>query len=60
VICSQGGTIPGLIRRIAARSALPLGDVLPCKKGSTWVLSFAGTALVAADYIATALPTPCP
>jgi len=59
VICSQGRTIPALIRRIAARSGLPLHD-LPCKKGSTWVLSFAGTTLVAADYIATALPTPCP
>lgn len=59
VICSQGGTIPGLIGRLAERSDLTLHDV-PCKKGSTWVLSFAGTRLVAADYIATALPTPCP
>jgi 8-oxo-(d)GTP phosphatase len=59
VICSQGGAIPGLIRALAARSGLKLGDV-PCKKGSTWVLSLHENRLLAADYLATALPTPCP
>ena len=59
VICSQGGAIPGLIRGLAGRSGLKLGDV-PCKKGSTWVLSFDGNLLLAADYLATALPKPCP
>ena len=59
VICSQGGAIPGLIRRLAQESGLPLSHV-PCKKGSTWVLSFDGTTLLAADYLPTALPKPCP
>jgi 8-oxo-dGTP diphosphatase len=62
VICSQGGVIPGLIRRIARRSGLPINDV-PCKKGSTWVLSFDPVKprhLLAAGYLPTALPTPGP
>ncbi|HEX4722969.1 MAG TPA: NUDIX hydrolase [Pseudonocardiaceae bacterium] len=60
VVCSQGGAIPGLIRGLAARSGLKPGDVVPCKKGSTWVLSFDGNLLLAADYLATALPKPSP
>jgi 8-oxo-dGTP pyrophosphatase MutT (NUDIX family)/broad specificity phosphatase PhoE len=62
VICSQGGAIPGLIRRIAQRSGLSIDDV-PCKKGSIWVLSFDPAEpgyLLAADYVPTALPLPDP
>jgi 8-oxo-dGTP diphosphatase len=59
VICSQGGAIPGLLRRLAQRAGLDLHDV-PCKKGSTWVLSFDRTTLRAADYLPTALPVPLP
>jgi 8-oxo-dGTP pyrophosphatase MutT (NUDIX family)/phosphohistidine phosphatase SixA len=60
LVCGQGGAIPGLIRHLAERSGLELGKV-PCKKGSTWVLSFGDTEphlLVAADYLPTALPAP--
>jgi 8-oxo-dGTP pyrophosphatase MutT (NUDIX family)/phosphohistidine phosphatase SixA len=39
VVCGQGGAIPGMIRRLAPRSGLAMGNV-PCKKGSVWVLSF--------------------
>jgi len=61
-ICSQGGAIPGMIRRLAEKSGLRLGNV-PCKKGSIWVLSFHPAKprhLLAADYISTALPPPPP
>jgi 8-oxo-dGTP diphosphatase len=60
LVCSQGGAIPGLIRALAEASGLVL-DRIPCKKGSTWVLSFDDTdprRLVAADYLPTALPVP--
>jgi 8-oxo-dGTP diphosphatase len=62
VICGQGGAIPGMIRHLADKSGLALGNV-PCKKGSIWVLSFHPTKprhLVAADYLPTALPPPLP
>lgn len=62
VICSQGGVIPGLIGGLADRSGLVLNGV-PCKKGSTWVLSFDRDEpfrLLAAHYIPTALPNPVP
>jgi 8-oxo-dGTP diphosphatase len=62
LVCSQGGAIPGLIGHLAERSGLSL-DRIPCKKGSTWVLSFAATGparLLAADYLPTALPVPLP
>jgi 8-oxo-dGTP pyrophosphatase MutT (NUDIX family)/phosphohistidine phosphatase SixA len=62
VVCGQGGAIPGMIRRLAERSGLALGNV-PCKKASIWVLSFHPAKphhLVAADYIPTALPPPKP
>jgi 8-oxo-dGTP pyrophosphatase MutT (NUDIX family)/phosphohistidine phosphatase SixA len=62
VICSQGGVIPDVIARLAERSGLEL-DRIPCKKGSTWVLSFSPTGpltLLAAFYLPTALPVPLP
>jgi 8-oxo-dGTP diphosphatase len=72
VIASQGGAIPGMISRLAAASGLAIDpfdgtdrgnglDLLPCKKGSVWVLSFTPRPpyrLVAADYLASALPAP--
>jgi 8-oxo-dGTP pyrophosphatase MutT (NUDIX family)/phosphohistidine phosphatase SixA len=60
VVCSQGGAIPGLIAALAEKSGIELGRI-PCKKGSTWVLSFSATKplrLVAAHYLPTALPAP--
>jgi 8-oxo-dGTP diphosphatase len=62
VVCSQGGVIPGVIAALAEKSGLRLGRI-PCKKGSTWVLSFSATRpqrLVAAHYLPTALPAPLP
>lgn len=45
VICSQGGAIPDLVASLCGRS-----DRVRSKKGSVWALSFAGPALVDADY----------
>jgi 8-oxo-dGTP diphosphatase len=62
VICSQGGVIPDVIAHLAEKSGLTL-DRIPCKKGSTWVLSFSPTdppRLLAAFYLPTALPAPPP
>ncbi|MDQ0376811.1 NUDIX hydrolase [Amycolatopsis thermophila] len=68
VVCSQGGVIPDLVSRLAARDEVRLpvdeGEKVPSKKGSVWVLTFraapgnGGPVLVAADYLPTALPTP--
>lgn len=55
VICSQGGVIPDLLEWWAKRD----GVVLPParnRKASTWVLSFSGGRLVAADHIDSPLP----
>ncbi|SFW91640.1 NUDIX hydrolase [Amycolatopsis australiensis] len=70
VVCSQGGVIPDLVSALADRDGVELpsarGGVVPSKKGSFWVLSFraptpeAGPVLLAADYHASALPTPSP
>lgn len=51
VVCSQGGVIPDLVTRAAGPAGLPVKRV-ESKKGSVWALFFAGTELVAADYIA--------
>ena len=63
VVCSQGGAIPDLLRILASRSGLGLGEIRS-KKGSIWVLSFESTSdgprLVAADYYPSALPAPKP
>jgi 8-oxo-dGTP diphosphatase len=62
VACSQGDTIPDLVAALAAADRVPLpvsGDEVPSRKGSVWVLSFAGPRLVGADYLpdlAPALP----
>ncbi|HEX4704165.1 MAG TPA: NUDIX hydrolase [Pseudonocardiaceae bacterium] len=63
VVCGQGGAIPGLLGRLAARAGVPLDHPVPCKKGSVWELSFrAGKPhhLLAADYLPTAMPIPPP
>lgn len=70
LVSSQGGVIPDLVRNLAdsAGIELPVGEdgVLPCKKGSVWVLSFRPIAdngavvLAAADYYPSALPSPMP
>jgi 8-oxo-dGTP pyrophosphatase MutT (NUDIX family)/phosphohistidine phosphatase SixA len=62
VVCTQGGVIPRVISALAEKSGIPLGRI-PCKKGSTWVLSFSATKplrLLAAHYLPTALPAPLP
>ncbi|MBB4908278.1 NUDIX hydrolase [Actinophytocola algeriensis] len=51
VVCSQGGVIPDLVTRVAADSPVSLPRRVESKKGSVWALFFAGTHLVAADYI---------
>lgn len=49
VICSQGGVIPELLTATAERDGLSIAEA-PSRKGSVWVLSFAGGRLVAADH----------
>jgi 8-oxo-dGTP diphosphatase len=55
-ICSQGGVIPDVVASLVERSGRDLGvdpgDV-PSRKASTWVLTFAGGELRAADYYRT-------
>jgi 8-oxo-(d)GTP phosphatase len=45
VACSQGGAIPELVRTLTGR------EHPPAKKGSTWVLSFDGSDVVASAYL---------
>jgi 8-oxo-dGTP diphosphatase len=60
-ICSQGETIPMVVEALAGADRVTLAALrertdVPCRKGSTWVLSFAGRRLVAADYLADLAP----
>ena len=48
-ICSQGGVIPELLETLAESDGVPC-DAPRSRKGSTWLLSFDGDRLVAADY----------
>jgi 8-oxo-(d)GTP phosphatase len=50
VICSQGGVIPDLLARLAAKDAVGLAEPVVAKKGSVWSLTFAGGKLLAAEY----------
>ena len=50
VVCSQGKVIPGLVRALAERSGFEVGDEVPSRKGSTWLLSLYRDRLVAADH----------
>lgn len=45
VICSQGETIPALLKQLDAP-----GAPYPTRKGSLWVLSIADRGVIAADY----------
>lgn len=55
VVVGQGIIIPELIARLAREQGLRLSEV-KAKKGSCWVLSFSRGRLIAADYLASALP----
>ncbi|GAA5084314.1 NUDIX hydrolase [Nocardia iowensis] len=50
VVCSQGKVIPDLLRWWADRDGITLPSARN-RKGSVWVLSFAGGRLVAADHL---------
>ncbi|RRO16351.1 NUDIX hydrolase [Saccharopolyspora rhizosphaerae] len=66
VVCSQGGVIPDLVRRLAGSAGLDLGEVAS-RKGSVWTLAFRpgepavdgrspALSLTAAHYLADPLP----
>ncbi|MGN2636768.1 NUDIX hydrolase [Nocardia takedensis] len=56
VVCSQGGVIPDLLSWWAAKDGLTLPSARN-RKGSVWVLSFAGERLVAADHLERSIST---
>jgi 8-oxo-dGTP pyrophosphatase MutT (NUDIX family)/phosphohistidine phosphatase SixA len=50
-LCSQGGVIPSIVRRLAALSSYELPGALPQKKGSVWFLTLADGQLHDAEYL---------
>jgi 8-oxo-dGTP diphosphatase len=48
VVCSQGGVIPGVVKSLAGRSDVPIGEV-STPKAAFWFLAFDGRRLVQAD-----------
>lgn len=56
VICTQGKVIPGLISWWCDRSGIR-PDKSRNRKGSMWVMTLHGDALIAADHIGSPLPT---
>lgn len=60
VVVSQGRFIPGVLEAIGvganAETPYRTHTGLRAKKASTWLLSFSGKRLVAADYLASPLP----
>jgi 8-oxo-dGTP pyrophosphatase MutT (NUDIX family)/phosphohistidine phosphatase SixA len=50
IVCSQGGLIPETLALLAERDGVRIGST-SARKGSVWVLSFAGRRLVAADHL---------
>ena len=52
VVCSQGGVLPDLLTRLAAKDSVGLAEPVVAKKGSVWSLTFAGGKLLAAEYFA--------
>jgi 8-oxo-dGTP pyrophosphatase MutT (NUDIX family) len=48
VVCSQGGVIPGVVKSLAGRSDVPIGEV-STPKAAYWFLSFDGCRLVQVD-----------
>jgi len=61
-LCSQGGAVPALVRGLAEEAGLPAllrasrDGRPPARKGSAWVLTLAGSRLLAADYLPDAEP----
>ena len=56
VVCSQGATIPDVVRRLASPEQLDPADLVGsgevrARKGSVWALSFDGGCLVDACYL---------
>jgi len=50
VVCSQGGVIPDLVHRWAARSGVPV-PAARTRKASTWVITAVGGVVVAVDHL---------
>jgi len=48
VVCSQGGVIPGVVKSLAGRSDVPIGEV-STPKAAFWFLAFDSRRLVQAD-----------
>lgn len=48
VACSQGGVIPGVIKSLAGRFGVPIGQV-GTPKAATWYLCFEGRRMIQAD-----------
>ncbi len=48
LVCSQGGVIPGVVKSLAGRSDVPIGEV-GTPKAAYWYLSFDDRRLVQAD-----------
>jgi 8-oxo-dGTP diphosphatase len=48
LVCSQGGVIPGVVKSLAGRSDVPIGEV-GTPKAAYWYLSFEGHRMVQAD-----------
>ena len=48
VVCSQGGVIPGVVKSLAGRWEVPIGEA-HTPKAAYWVLSFDGDRLVQVD-----------
>jgi 8-oxo-dGTP diphosphatase len=48
VVCSQGGVIPGVVKSLAGRSDVPIGQV-STPKAAYWFLCFDERRLVQAD-----------
>jgi 8-oxo-dGTP diphosphatase len=50
VLCSQGGVIPDILRRLGEKDKRPFPDPLLAKKGSVWSLTFAEGRLYRWEY----------
>ena len=48
LVCSQGGVIPGVVKSLAGRSDVPIGEV-STPKAAYWFLSFDDRRMVQAD-----------
>jgi 8-oxo-dGTP diphosphatase len=50
VVCSQGGVIPDVVATLVEKSGVDLGEIRS-RKGSVWLLTFAGAEVIATHYI---------